>query len=250
MNELDFEDHEATIRDAIEKGHVIIVTGLCTVAYDGRVTSFLDRGERMVFVKQDRSVVVHKPSGVMPVNYMKEKSEIDLESHHDRLSMTVRSIKKKEFMHVDFFTIVHLQCQSLTDGRSIEIFGTERDMSDMIMANPDLIDPGFTPLSREEHTALGFIDVFGHDAEGNLVVVECKKLQAEYTAVMQLKRYIDRLAEAKGADPAKIRGVLAAPTISPAAEKYARSLGYEYRKVNPPERNVRDKSQSGLDAWS
>lgn len=250
MNELDFEAHEARIREAIEKGHVVIITGLCTVAYDGRVTSFLDRGERMVFVKQDRSVVVHKPSGVMPVNYMKERSEIELESHRDRLSMTVRSIRNKEFMHVDFFTIVHLQTQALTDGRSIEIFGTERDMSDMIMANPELIDPGFVPLSREEHTALGFIDVFGHDKDGNLVVVECKKLQAEYTAVMQLKRYIDRLAEAKGADPERIRGVLAAPSISPAAETYAHSLGYEFRKVDPPERNVRDKQQSGLDSFS
>lgn len=246
----EFEEYARTIREGVDASQVILLLGTCTIAYDGRVTSFLDRGERMVFIKQDRSVVVHKPSGVMPVNYMKERSEIDIEAHRDRLSLTVRSIKKKEFMHVDFFGIEHVHAQSLTDGRTIEMFGTERDMSDMIMNNPSLIDPGFKPLSREEHTALGFIDVFGHDAKGNLVVVECKKLQAEYTAVMQLKRYIDRLSEAKGTDVSKIRGVLAAPTISPAAEKYAKSLGYEYRRVNPPERNIKDKGQSGLDLWS
>jgi endonuclease len=245
-----FDDHAQMIEDAIEKGQVLIITGTCTVAYDGRVTSFLDTGERMVFIKQDRSVVVHKPNGVMPINYMKEKSDITIEHGPERLAITVRSIKKKESMHVEFTRIAHLHAQSMIDGRSIEVVGTERDMSDMIMADPALIDPGFVPLSREEHTALGFIDVFGHDRNGNLVVVECKKLQIEYTAVMQLKRYIDRLAEAKGKDPSTIRGILAAPSISPAAERYARSLGYGFRKVNPPERNIKDKGQSGLDRWA
>jgi endonuclease len=247
---MSFEEHAALIEDAIEHGRVIIITGVCTVAYDGRVTSFLDTGERMIFIKQDRSVVVHKPSGVMPVNYMKERSEIVIAHAPDRLLITVRSIKKKESMHVEFTRISHLHAQSMLDGRTIEVVGTERDMSDMIMEHPELIDPGFVPLTREEHTALGFIDVLGHDRKGNLVVIECKKLQAEYTAVMQLKRYIDRLAEAKGTDPATIRGVLAAPTISPAAERYARSLGYDFRMVNPPERNIKDKGQSGLDQWS
>ena len=247
---MSFDENAAAIEAAIGKGQVVIITGTCTVAYDGRVTSFLDSGERMIFIKQDRSVVVHKPSGVMPVNYMKERSEIEIAPASDRLALTVRSIKKKESMHVEFTRIAHLHCQSMSDGRSIEVFGTERDMSDMIMENPSLIDPGFVPPTREEHTALGFIDVLGHDRKGNLVVVECKKLQAEYTAVMQLKRYIDRLAEARGADLSRIRGVLAAPTISPAAERYAKSLGYEYRKVNPPERNTRDSSQSGLEDWS
>ena len=247
---MSFEEFASAVRDAIEKGHVLLITGVCTVAYDGRVTSFLDSGERMVFIKQDRSVVVHKPNGVMPVNYMKERSDIEVVAAHDRLSITVRSIKKKESMHVEFSRISHLHAQSMIDGRPIEVFGTERDMSDMIMNDPSLIDPGFVPLSREEHTALGFIDVFGHDREGNLLVVECKKLQVEYTAVMQLKRYIDRLSEAKGTPVERIRGILAAPTISPAAEKYAKSLGYEFRKVNPPERNIKDKGQSGLDRWS
>ncbi|MFT4308564.1 MAG: endonuclease NucS [Candidatus Woesearchaeota archaeon] len=245
-----FERYAEEIREAVECGHVILITGTCTVAYDGRVTSFLDTGERMVFVKQDRSIVVHKPNGVMPVNYMKEKSEITVSHTDERLVMSVSSIKKKESMHVEFTRIAHLHRQSMTDGRTIEVFGTERDMSDMIMDNPTLIDPGFVPLSREEHTALGFIDVLGHDRKGNLVVVECKKLQAEYNAVMQLKRYIDRLAEAKGTDASSIRGVLAAPTISPSAERYARSLGYEFRKVNPPERNITDRGQSGLDRWA
>ena len=247
---MSFQAHADTIAEAIEHGQVIIITGTCTVRYDGRVTSFLDTGERMIFIKQDRSVVVHKPSGVMPVNYMKERSDITITASGEDLSIDVRSIKKKESMHVVFTRIAHVHCQSMIDGRSIEVFGTERDMSDMIAENPGLIDPGFVPLSREEHTALGFIDVLGHDRAGNLVVVECKKLQAEYNAVMQLKRYIDRLAEAKGTDPARIRGVLAAPSISPAAERYARSLGYEYRRVDPPERNIKDAGQSGLDRWA
>ena len=242
------DDAENTIRQAIARSETAIIVGKCTIDYTGRITSSLGPGERIMIIKADRSVVVHQPKGVMPVNYMKERSEITISSH-DGLTISVSSIRHKEVMHAHFTDLRSVFTSGLFDAETISLSGTERDMADMILENPLLIDPSFAPLSREEHTRFGFIDVFGHDRAGNLVIVECKRVQADYPAVMQLKRYVDRIAEAKGMSASSIRGIIAAPSISSSALEYARTLGYEFRTIDPPERAQRDRSQASLESF-
>ncbi|MFT4309355.1 MAG: endonuclease NucS [Candidatus Woesearchaeota archaeon] len=237
------------IMRAVNSFYTCIIIGRCSIEYKGRITSSLEEGDRIIIIKSDHSVVVHKPRGVMPINYMKEKSNIIVD-YDDIISINILSIKNKESMSIVFSTIKDVRSYPMVDDNQIQLYGTENDMSDMIMKNPKLIDDDFVPLSREEHTRFGFIDVYGHDSNRNLVVVECKRVQADYNAIVQLKRYVDRIMKSKGInDYNRIRGIIAAPSITSRAEEYMRPLGFEYRKVNPPERMVREKSQSSLDTY-
>ncbi len=251
-----FKKIKAELEEELKKGNTIIIVGNCIVDYDGRINSHLELGERIIIVKNDRSVVVHKPKGVMPINYMKEKSIVELEVEEKILdgeqktffSLNVFSIKNKEFMKVKFYSVKHYVSLPLFDERTIELEGTEKDMSDMIMDHPELISKNFKPLSREEHNKYGFIDVFGYEKD-KLVIVECKKIQAEYNAVMQLDRYVKRISVSKGIPLERIKGIIAAPSISESAYDYMKKLGYEYKTVNPPKRNIKDKNQKGLNSY-
>ena len=158
------------------------------------------------------------------------------------LFLNSRNLAIKEFLdvkiqHVNFFNSFRHE-----DAHTIQIAGTERDMSDMIYDNPKLIEEGFKPLSREEHTRYGFIDVFGQDKDNNLTIIECKRYVGDLKAVTQLRRYVERIKEAKGIP--NVRGILACPKISPNALKMLQDWGFEYRSVEPPkylERHNKDQ---------
>jgi RecB family endonuclease NucS len=121
-------------------------------------------------------------------------------------------------------------------------------MSDMIRDNPEVISDEFTPLSREEHTKYGFIDVFGHDKNGTLIVVECKRYAASLACVTQLRRYVERIKELKGVDA--VRGVMASPKITANAQKMLHDWGFEWKRVIPPKRLERHRrGQKTLGDW-
>jgi len=104
------------------------------------------------------------------------------------------------------------------------------------------------PLSREEHTKYGFIDVFGHDGQGNMVVVECKRYTASLACVTQLRRYVEKIEELKGVEG--VKGVLASPSISPNALEMLKKWGFKHVVVHPPKRLERfNKDQASLDSF-
>lgn len=67
---------EPTLAEAkmlIEKAFVqrrtLIVAGNCKVDYVGRASSKLELGERLLIIKADGSLLVHRPTGYEPVNW-------------------------------------------------------------------------------------------------------------------------------------------------------------------------------------
>lgn len=48
----------------------------CEVFYKGRGQSYLERGDRLIIIKDDNSVSVHQDSKISPLNYMREFSDI------------------------------------------------------------------------------------------------------------------------------------------------------------------------------
>jgi len=77
-------------------------------------------------------------------------------------------------------------------------------MRQMIMDNPELIEKGFRPTSKEYQTPQGFIDIMGKDDDGKLVVLELKSRKAGVNAVKQLLRYVDCFSDNKEF----VRGIL------------------------------------------
>jgi RecB family endonuclease NucS len=90
------------------------------------------------------------------------------------------------------------------DSESLELAGYEADMGDLIFKDPEVIEKGFRPTSREYHTPQGFIDIMGKDHEGNITILELKSRKAGTNAVKHLRRYVDCFCDHKE----KVSGVL------------------------------------------
>lgn len=220
----------------------------CAITYSGRAEAFLPRGDRLVIIKQDGVLLIHQPENGNPINYLKAGGELSLEKMERHVVLHGRYVPNKEFLDVEIFRVYDGFRRRLEDGQEQSLNGNEADMSDHIRDHPALISKDFRPLSREEHTTVGFVDVFGHDGKGNLVVVECKRYTAGLAAVSQLRRYVEKIKELKGT--AAVKGVMASPSIAPNALEMLKGYGFAWAPVQPPKRHERHtRSQKSLDAF-
>ncbi len=236
------EKEMGLLKEAVSSKKNIVLFANCSVTYNGRAQSYLDRGDRIIIIKSDNTILIHQPEGNNPVNYMKQDTQFNVDGS------VLHAHNSKEFIDIEFYEIYSAMAEELKDGKKLELHGSERHMSDMIYSKPELIEKGFKPLRREEHTKYGFIDVFGYDSKGRLAVIECKRFTANLDAVTQLRRYVEKIESLKGVNG--VRGIIAAPGISPNAKQMLVDYGYEYRKVDPPKHYEKHrKDQSSLDSF-
>ena len=229
---MELEEYATLLNDSLQRNETVVFGCKCSVRYSGRAESYLDTGDRLVIIKGDKTLLVHQPSGNAAINYMKPESHHSFVVENAHLLLRSRNILLKETMEVKIELMHFFNSYKLEDGQNIMIVGTEDDMAKMIYSNPELVEKGFKPVSMEEQTKYGYIDVLGTDAEGNLVVVECKRYCADLSAVTQLRRYVEKLMASKGVS--HIRGILAAPKITPNARSMLEDWKYKFVSVSPP----------------
>jgi RecB family endonuclease NucS len=245
---IDFDHFISEFNGALGANETLVFFCNCKIQYSGRAESYLAQGDRIITIKGDNTLLVHQPEGNNPVNYMKPGSMVSISKTGKHLDISSRNLKFKDYLDIEIWGIYNLMRYKLEDGQKLVLQGNEKDMSDMIYDNPSIISDDFIPLNREEHTKYGFIDVFGHDGAGNLMIVECKRYTGSLSCVTQLRRYVEKMKQLKGVDT--IIGILAAPSISPNALKMLEDWGFKYKKVNPPKRLEKfDKSQMNLDSF-
>lgn len=226
------EDYCTLFNDAIKRNETLVLFCNCKIRYSGRAESYLDWGDRIIMIKSDNALLVHQPTGNAPINYMKPNTTHSLRLENDTLHMKSQNLAMKEHMDITIQKVHTFHSHKLEDGATITVQGTEADMSNMLYDNPEMIEDGFKPVSREEQTKYGFVDVLGVDKDGTLTVVECKRYKAELSAVTQLRRYVEKMMVTKGIS--KIRGIVAAPKISDNAKRMLEDWGYEFKQVHPP----------------
>jgi endonuclease len=240
-NPSDFRGQIIDIQSALSSNKTITIFCLCSVFYSGRAESELDVGDRLIVIKADKTLLVHQPEGNTPINYMKPGSLIEIIDLGHGLLLKCSNQKLKETLEIFIDKVYGIHSYKLDHGKKLQLVGNEKDMSDMLKDNPLMIAKDFIPLSREEHTKFGFIDVFGHDGKGNLVIVECKRYSAGLSAIGQLRRYVEKIVDLKGVDKSKVRGIIAAPDIAKNAEEMLQKFGYSFVKVEPPKRHEKQK---------
>lgn len=235
-------------RKALSSNECVVFFCECEIHYSGRAEAHLDVGDRMIIIKSDNTILVHQPIGSVPVNYMKEDSKIEISRRDNHVFIKSENQKYKDILEIDVYLVHNFISQRLEDGKKLHLEGNESDMSDMIYDNPSLISKDFKPLSREEHTKYGFIDVFGVNKKKELVIVECKRYTAGPDAVTQLRRYVEKMKSLRGLKI--VHGIIAAPKISPNALKMAQDWGLSFIEIHPPKRLERyNKNQTSLSSF-
>jgi RecB family endonuclease NucS len=224
------EQAAQTIKEAVAERKAVILVGNCWVDYRGRASSKLEPGERIVILKEDGSVLVHRPSGYEPVNWQPAGCLFQTTTKNDILR--VRAIRRKpsEAVKICFDKVYLLTIMRLVDRGEFSLHASEADMQKAILLDPSLLEDGFKPLSYEKKVEPGFVDVYGVDVEGRLLVAELKRKTAGRIAALQLAKYVDCI---KTVANREVRGVLVAPRLAKGVSALLTSLGLEFKALEP-----------------
>ena len=198
--------------------------------YTGRAKSKLEPGERILIIKEDGSLLVHRPVGYEPVNWQPPGCIFHVQSKDNILEIRAVRQKPRESVKVFFDKIQMVSALSLVDSGKFSLYASEEDMHKAILVNPSLLEEGFKPISYEKKVEPGFVDVYGVDKNGKLVVVEIKRKTAGKEAAFQLAKYIDSI---KTKATREVRGILAAPNIAKGVQRLLVTLGLEFKTLDP-----------------
>jgi RecB family endonuclease NucS len=230
MENPSLEEAEKTVREALEKHRLLVVVGNCWVGYKGRASSKLQPGERILIVKGDGSLLVHRPEGYEPVNW--QPSGCIFQTRLSGKTLQISAIRRKpaEMVKIFFDKVYLLSVFTLLDGGEFSLYASEEDMQKAILLKPTLIEEGFKPIAYEKKVEPGFVDVYGVDKAGRFVVVEIKRKTVGREAVFQLAKYVEAV---KGMVNREVRGILAAPNIAKGVQRLLETLKLDFRHVDP-----------------
>jgi len=232
------------IADAIDRGLLVTVFGRCTVDYDGRASSHLGPGDRLVVCKPDGTILVHTDEGQQPVNWQPPGCTQAARLAEGRFELRSLRSTPEERLVVTFEAVHHVVAYGVTDEEDLSLVGTEEDLRQRILDDPALVEPSFTPLSTERETPAGAVDIYGEDERDRPVVVELKRRRVGPDAVGQLSRYVDALERDLHAD-AEVRGILVAPSVTDRARRLLAEKGLEFVALEPA---TDDSAADGDDA--
>ncbi|RLM59739.1 DUF91 domain-containing protein [Halobellus sp. Atlit-31R] len=230
--------HRPTHRDALGlletafgDGRLVTVFGRCTVEYDGRASSSLGPGDRLVVCKPDGTILVHTDEKRKPVNWQPPGCTHRASVRDGRLRIRSERSTPDERLDVDFERLEQVSAYEVNDRSDLTLTGSEEDLRQRILDDPALVEPGFAPVATERETTAGPVDVFGADSEDRPVVVELKRRRVGPSAASQLGRYVDALVEEFPDEG--VRGILVAPSVTERAASLLDERGLEFVALDP-----------------
>jgi len=230
------EDACELVVEGIDAGALVTAVGRCSVDYEGRAESTLGPGERHVMLKPDGAALVHTDEGQQPVNWQPPDCDHEVSVVDGQLLVESHRETPAEHLAITFESVLQASAFGLTDERDLSLAGTEEDLRERVLDDPDLVETGFSPLATERSTPAGAVDVYGEDREGRAVVVELKRRRVGPDAVGQLSRYVDALARDLHAER-EVRGVLVAPSVTDRARRLLAERGLEFVSLKPPRKD-------------
>ncbi len=220
----------AVIERAFLQRRTLIVAGMCHVHYVGRASSTLELGERILIIKSDGSLLVHRPVGYEPVNWQPAGGVFHVQVKDDEIEVHGIRQKPHESVRVTFESVYVVSSLNLSDSGDFLLHASEDDMHRAILLRPDLLEDGFKPISWEKKVEPGFVDIYGEDKNGKLVIVEVKRKTASKEAALQLAKYIEPI---KAKVNREVRAILVAPSLAKDVQRMLVTLGLEYKALDP-----------------
>jgi len=224
------EEAEKIVKEALSRHKTLLLVGNCWVHYHGRALSKLEPGERILIVKEDGSLLVHRSVGYEPVNWQPPGCIFHTQIRDGVLEIHAVRQKPLERVQVFFDRVQLASALRLEDAGEFALYASEEDVQKAILVEPSLLEDDFKPISFEKKVEPGFVDIYGVDKNGRLVVVEIKRKTAGREAVLQLAKYIEAV---KTRTNREVRGILVAPNIAKDTRRLLETLGLEFKALNP-----------------
>ncbi len=215
----------ALVEATADAGHLATLAGRCTVEHQGDRAAGSSSGNRLVVAKPDGTLLVHAAEGYQPVAWQSTGGALDAHTADDRLVLA------GDDLTVSFETVQFAAATDAGEEHTVRV-SAEAALRERVLADPALVEPGFTALATERETPAGPVDVYGTDADGMPVAVELKGRRVGPDAVGQLARYVDALEADLHAD-ADVRGILVAPSVTDRARRRLAERGLEFSQVSP-----------------
>ncbi len=214
---------------ALAQKQCIALVGTCQVEYIGRARSNLTSGDRIVLIKADGSVLVHRPLGYEPVNWQPSGGLFRTRLDKGDITIDVARREPKESLRIRFADVAVFLAAKLSDTGDFSMHVSEKEMQQAIVAEPKLLLPDLKLISYEKQIEPGFIDIYGLDSNGRLVVAELKRVNAGKAAAIQLSKYVEYL---RTQTKRQIRGILVAPSLLRGTQKLLSTLGLEFIHID------------------
>jgi len=224
----DLDRAAAFASDARGDGLAVSLVGECATTFEGRAERSLPAGVRTLLWKPDDTVLVHGATGRDPDAWASGGS-VAVEATGDELVVRCDSADAADALTVRFTAVQHAAAFDPADDDP-EASGTEADLKERVLADPDIVEPGFQPRTTERETPAGPVDVYGRGRDGAVVAVELKARRVGPAAASQLERYVNALRRDLHAD-ADVRGVLVAPEITEKARRLLAANGLSFSPV-------------------
>ncbi len=213
--------------EAIRNRMTIIVICLCTVDYEGRAGSFLEEGERIIIIKNDGSLLVHRESGYKPVNWQPPGSHTSVRLENSYLIIDSVRPKPIEHLRIRISEVRTFLALKLKDTGEFHMYLSEEELQRVLFEHPQLIEDGLRTITREKELESGKVDIFAEDKFGNPVLIEVKRGRVSEKEVLQLYKYV---SEYRVTNP-RVRGIIVSPKIDPKAQILLHELNLEYKSV-------------------
>ncbi|HEV2119608.1 MAG TPA: endonuclease NucS [Candidatus Bathyarchaeia archaeon] len=212
----------------LEARQLVVMVASCCVEYSGRTGSHLGEGERLVIVKGDGCILVHRGRDYQPVNW--QPSGCIIQAHLNNETLVLKAVRPNplESLTLVVRTIQFLGTFLLHDEAEFVLHASEEEMQRAIILQPDIIEQGFKILDHEKKVPPGFVDVYGIDADGNTIVIEIKKDPAGFPAIKQLLEYLKYLQAPLGK---RLRPIIVAPSVAKGSQSTLAKSGIEFKQL-------------------
>lgn len=116
------------LQAGFETGAMVTIVGRCEVLYDGRASSYLGPGERLVIVKPDGTVLVHRNQQRTPVNWQPPGCTHDVSIENEQLLLQSERTTPHEELDIIFDSIAQVSILKLDDPPELSLQGSEEHL--------------------------------------------------------------------------------------------------------------------------
>src|SRR5213082_1859798 len=170
---------------------VRLIVARCEVVYTGRLNAVLPESTRLLMLKADGSFLVHADAGgFKPLNWMTPPTVI--EDGGETLVVRKRAGKTEDRLEIRLLEVLSDATHEMGEAAALEKDGVERDLQELLAAQPDVLGEDLRLVRREWPTDIGPVDLMCRDADAGWIAVEIKRV-GTIDAVDQLCRYLERI---------------------------------------------------------